>query len=420
MFSALAVGESRITGLLEGEDVMATAAALRAMGAKIERQEARSKRQDIVWEVHGVGVGGLQQPTEPLDMGNSGTSARLLMGLASTHPITAEFVGDASLSKRPMGRVITPLSHMGAKFESNDGKMPVTVRGARQPMPIEYELPVASAQVKSAILLAGLNTPGRTTVIERTPTRDYTETMLRQMGAQIDIQDFDGGKRISVTGYAELKPLNLHVPRDPSSAAFPCVAALIVPGSDIVLPGVGMNPARTGLYTTLLEMGAKIERQEASGKAQDGIFDLRVQYSELRGVDVPAERAPSMIDEYPILAIAAAYARGTTRMRGLHELRVKESDRLQAMADGLAACGARVEIDGDDLIVHGLGELLGNAEIQTHLDHRIAMSFWVAAMASQNPIAIDDAAPIQTSFPGFEEMMAKLTFSNSYNSSKDS
>jgi 3-phosphoshikimate 1-carboxyvinyltransferase len=409
LLGALAVGRTSITGLLEGEDVLATAAALRAMGAKIERGEGRGEKVEAVWHVDGVGVGGLAQPNAPLDMGNSGTSARLLMGLVATHPIAAEFVGDASLSRRPMARVMEPLRQMGAVFQSHDGKLPVRVQGARQPMPIEYELPVASAQVKSAILLAGLNTPGRTTVIERTPTRDYTETMLAAMGAEIQIDDLgDGAKAIHVTGYAELKPLNIHVPRDPSSAAFPMVAALIVPDSDILLPGVGMNPTSIGLITTLLEMGAKIDCENVRDENGERVADIRVRYSELKGVDVPAARAPSMIDEYPILAIAAAYAHGTTRMRGLHELRAKESDRLQVMADGLAACGARVEIDGDDLIVHGTGELRGAAEIKTHLDHRICMSFWVAGLAAQQPITIDDAAPIQTSFPGFAAMLAEL------------
>ena len=427
MFSALAVGESVITGLLEGEDVLATAAALRALGATIEKRSAgagqmgaRLENRGDAWHIHGVGVGGLSQPSAPLDMGNSGTSARLLMGLVATHPITAEFRGDASLSKRPMRRVMDPLSQMLATFESATGTLPVTVHGAQQPMPIRYALPVASAQVKSAILLAGLNTPGRTTVIEQAPTRDYTETMLRQMGADIEIENQalntavpDNGsviksKAIHITGYAELKPLHLHVPRDPSSAAFPCVAALIVPGSDIMLPGVGMNPTRTGLYETLREMGAKLEFQNERFENGEKIADLHVQYSELHGVDVPAERAPSMIDEYPILAIAAAYAHGTTRMRGLHELRTKESDRLQVMADGLAACDARVEMDGDDLIVHGTGKFPGGAEIITHLDHRICMSFYVAGLAADTPITIDDTAPIATSFPNFFAMMTAL------------
>lgn len=401
MFAALAVGESRITGLLEGEDVMATAAAMRAMGAKIE------KRGDA-WHIWGVGVGGLQQPDAPLDMGNSGTSARLIMGMCATHPITVKFTGDASLSKRPMKRVIDPLTQMGAQFEANENKMPLTLRGANMPMPISYELPVASAQVKSAILLAGLNTPGRTTVIERTPTRDYTESMLRAMGANIEIEELDVGKAIHITGYAELKPLQLHVPRDPSSAAFPCVAACIVPGSDILLKDVGMNPTRAGLYVTLREMGANIDSENVREENGEIVADLRVRYTKLNPIDVPAARAPSMIDEYPILAIACATANGTSRLRGLHELRAKESDRLQVMADGLLACGVKTEIEGDDLIIHGTGTIPGGATITTHLDHRICMSFLIASLVAQNPITIDDAAPIQTSFPNFIPMMERL------------
>lgn len=401
MFAALAVGESRVTGLLEGEDVMATAAAMRQMGAKIE------KRGDA-WHIWGVGVGGLQQPDTPLDMGNSGTSARLIMGMCATHPIVVQFTGDASLSKRPMKRVIDPLSQMGAQFDAHENKMPLTLHGANMPMPIAYELPVASAQVKSAILLAGLNTPGRTTVIERTPTRDYTETMLRVMGADIQIEDLENGKAIHVTGYAELKPLQLHVPRDPSSAAFPCVAACIVSGSDILLQNIGMNPTRAGLYVTLREMGANIIFENERIENGEKIADLRVQYSELKAADVPAERAPSMIDEYPVLAIACATANGTSRLRGLHELRAKESDRLQVMADGLAACGVKTEIEGDDLIIYGNGAIPGGAIIQTHLDHRICMSFLIASLVAQNPITIDDAAPIQTSFPNFIPMMKQL------------
>lgn len=408
MFAALAVGESRITGLLEGEDVMATAAAMRAIGARIERREASGEEKEIVWHIYGVGVGGLQQPDGPLDMGNSGTSARLIMGMCATHPITVQFTGDASLSRRPMKRVMDPLSQMGAQFESRDGKMPLTLCGTNMPMPISYELPVASAQVKSAILLAGLNTPGRTTVIERTPTRDYTESMLRAMGADVQIEDLDEGKAIHITGYAELKPLTLQVPRDPSSAAFPCVAACIVPGSDILLKDVGMNPTRAGLYVTLREMGAKIELQNERIENGEKIADLRVQYAQLKPIDVPSGRAPSMIDEYPILAIACAMANGTSRLRGLHELRAKESDRLQVMADGLLACGVKTEIDGDDLIIHGSGKIQGGATITTHLDHRICMSFLIASLVAQQPIMIDDATPIQTSFPNFIPMMEQL------------
>lgn len=402
LLGALAVGETIITGLLESEDVHATVSAMRAMGATIE------KRGDI-WHVRGVGVGGLAQPGAPIYMGNSGTSTRLLAGLVATHPITTEFFGDASLSRRPMGRVIEPLTQMGAVFAATDGKLPMKIVGTRQPMPICYTLPVASAQVKSAIILAGLNTPGRTTVIEPVPTRDHTERMLQAMGSDLVVEDLGArGKAIHITGYAELRPQNIVVPSDPSSTAFPMVAAAIVPGSDIFLPGVGMNPTRTGLFTSLEEMGAKLTYSNAREEGGEPVADIRVEYAELRGADIPASRAPSMIDEYPILAVAAAFARGTTRMRGLHELRTKESDRLTIMAEGLAACGARTEIDGDDLIVHGNGKLPGGATIATHLDHRICMSFLVAGLASDHPITIDDAAPINTSFPTFIEMMAAL------------
>jgi len=402
LLGALAVGETTITGLLESEDVHATVGALRALGATLEKRGE-------VWHLHGVGVGGLQQPTAPMDMGNSGTSTRLLAGLVATHPITTEFFGDASLSKRPMGRVIEPLSQMGATFAATDGKLPMTITGTKNPMPITYTLPVASAQVKSAIILAGLNTPGTTTVIEPTRTRDHTERMLRAMGANLTTEDLGhGATAIHITGYAELKPMHIVVPSDPSSTAFPMVAAAIVPGSDIFLPGVGMNETRTGLFICLEEMGAKLTYSNEREEGGEPVADIRVQYTELRGIDVSAERAPSMIDEYPILAVAAAYAQGTTRMRGLHELRTKESDRLTIMAEGLAACGAHTEIDGDDLIVHGTGKLAGATTIPTHLDHRIAMSFLVAGLNSDAPITIDDASPINTSFPTFVEMMTAL------------
>jgi len=402
LLGALAVGETVIEGLLESEDVYATAGAMRAMGAQIEKR-------GLTWHVHGVGVGGLRAPAAPLDMGNSGTSMRLLAGLVATHPITAEFFGDASLSRRPMGRVIEPLSQMGAVFEATDSRLPIKIMGARRPMPITYTLPVASAQVKSAILLAGLNTPGTTTVIEPVATRDHTELMLRAAGAALEVEDLGpAGKTIRITGYAELQPQRIRVPSDPSSTAFPMVAALIVPGSDIFLPGVGINPTRAGLFTTLTDMGARLEISNEREEGGEGAADIRVIHGDLHGIDVPAGRAPSMIDEYPILAVAAAYARGTTRMRGLHELRTKESDRLTIMAEGLAACGVRTEIEGDDLIVHGTGRVAGGAEMATHLDHRIAMSFLVAGLAAEQPIRIDDAVPIHTSFPGFVALMQAL------------
>jgi len=406
LLGALAVGETTISGLLESEDVHATVGAMCAMGATIHR---RVMGDDVIWSVHGVGVGGLSQPNAPMDMGNSGTSTRLLAGIVSTHPITTEFFGDASLSKRPMGRVIEPLSQMSAVFAATDGRLPMKITGTRTPMPITYTLPIASAQVKSAIILAALNTPGTTTVIEPIATRDHTERMLRAMGANLTTEDLGGGATaIHITGYAELKPMHIIVPSDPSSTAFPMVAAAIVPGSDIFLPGVGMNPTRTGLFTCLEEMGAKLIYYNEREEGGEPVADIRVTYNELRGIDVPASRAPSMIDEYPILAVAAAFAKGTTRMRGLHELRTKESDRLTIMAEGLAACGAHTEIDGDDLIVQGTGKLPGGATIATHLDHRIAMSFLVAGLAADAPIAIDDAAPINTSFPTFVGMMIGL------------
>ncbi|OAN55273.1 3-phosphoshikimate 1-carboxyvinyltransferase [Paramagnetospirillum marisnigri] len=405
MFGALAVGESTVTGLLEGDDVLRTASAMRALGAEVERLA------DGSWRLFGRGVGGLVEPADVLDMGNSGTGARLLMGLVAAHPFTTIFTGDASLRSRPMRRVSAPLERMGARFVGRDGgRLPMAVVGATQPLPITYELPVASAQVKSAILLAGLNTPGETTVIEREATRDHTELMLRNFGATVRTEAAEGGGfAITVTGYPELTGRPVVVPADPSSAAFPAVAALLVEGSEIRLPGVGTNPLRTGLYQTLLEMGADIYLDNARDQAGEPVADLVVRSSRLKGVDVPAERAPSMIDEYPILAVAAAFAEGTTTMRGLGELRVKESDRLAAMARGLAACGVAVEETQDTLIVHGTGRApAGDATVTTHFDHRIAMSFLVMGMASARPVKVDDAEAIDTSFPGFAALMNGL------------
>jgi 3-phosphoshikimate 1-carboxyvinyltransferase len=405
MLGALAVGESVVTGLLEGDDVLRTAACMRALGAEIERLP------DGSWRLFGRGVGGLVEPADILDMGNSGTGARLLMGLVASHPFTSIFTGDGSLRSRPMKRVSEPLSRMGARFMGRDGgRLPMAVVGAATPVPITYELPVASAQVKSAILLAGLNTPGETTVIEREATRDHTELMLRNFGATVRTEAAEGGGlAITVAGYPELTGRAMVVPADPSSAAFPAVAALLVEGSEVRLNGIGMNPLRTGLYQTLHEMGADIQGDNARDQAGEPVADLIVRASRLRGVDVPPERAPSMIDEYPILAIAAAFAEGTTRMRGLAELRVKESDRLAAMARGLAACGVSVEEEKDALIVHGTGRPpLGDATVTTHFDHRIAMSFLVMGMASQKPVAVDDAEAIDTSFPGFVQLMNGL------------
>ncbi|CAA7611850.1 3-phosphoshikimate 1-carboxyvinyltransferase [Magnetospirillum sp. UT-4] len=405
MFGALAVGESRIEGLLEGDDVLRTAAAMHALGAEVERLD------DGAWRLWGRGVGGLREPADVLDLGNSGTGARLMMGLVATHPFTTVFTGDASLRSRPMKRVSEPLSRMGARFVGREGgRLPMAVVGAQSPMPLVYELPVASAQVKSAILLAGLNTPGETTVIEREPTRDHTELMLRGFGAQVEVEAAEGGGRaVTVAGFPELTGRRVVVPADPSSAAFPAVAALLVPGSEVRLSGVGMNPLRTGLYQTLREMGADIHFDAMRDECGEPVADLLVRASALRGVDVPAARAPSMIDEYPILAVAAAFAMGTTRMFGLSELRVKESDRFAAVMNGLLACGVKAEAEGDTLVVHGTGAPPpGGATIAVNLDHRIAMSFLVMGMAAAEPVAVDDAEAIDTSFPGFVDLMNGL------------
>lgn len=405
MFGALAVGETRIEGLLEGEDVLATAAALRAMGATIVREgEGR-------WRVHGVGVGGLLQPHQALDMGNSGTSTRLLMGLVASHPITATFIGDASLSRRPMGRVIEPLSRMGASFAgAPGGRLPATVTGACPAVPIRYALPVASAQVKSAVLLAGLNAPGRTTVVERIATRDHSERMLRGFGAIVDVAETPEGRAISITGEAELAPQHIIVPGDPSSAAFPLVAALIVPGSRVTIANVGLNPTRDGLVRVLRLMGADIVAANPRAVGGEPVADLEVTAGALTGIEVPPELAPSMIDEFPILFVAAALAEGRTVVRGVEELRVKESDRIAVMAAGLAACGIEVEERPDGLIVHGRGgdPAPGGATAASHLDHRIAMSFAVLGLRSRAAVVVDDARPIATSFPDFLPLMERL------------
>lgn len=406
MLLALAVGTSRVSGLLEGHDVLATAAAMRAMGANIDRTG------DGDWVIEGVGVGGLLQPREALDMGNSGTSTRLLMGLVSSHPITTTFVGDASLSGRPMGRVIDPLSQMGADISASPGgRLPLMVRGLAPAVPIEYRLPVASAQVKSAILLAGLNTPGITTVIEPVPTRDHSERMLKGFGATLDVEvEPDGTRWISVMGEAELQPQTIVVPGDPSSAAFFIVAALLVPGSDVTIANVGLNPTRAGLVEVLQAMGGDIELLDPREIGGEPVADLRVRHSLLRGIAVDPAVAPSMIDEYPILFVAAALAEGTTVTTGLDELRVKESDRLSVMAAGLAAIGVRVEESEDGLVIHGTGgdPLPGGATIAGHLDHRICMSFAIAGLVSKAPVTIDDMAPVATSFPNFEALLEGL------------
>jgi 3-phosphoshikimate 1-carboxyvinyltransferase len=405
MLGALAIGRTEITGLLEGEDVLATAAALRAVGAGIGRDE------DGRWLVDGVGLGGLAEPDDVLDLGNSGTAARLLLGILATHPFTAFVTGDASLRRRPMGRVTDPLSRFGARFLGREGgRLPLAVTGATSPVPIEYRLPVPSAQVKTAVLFAGLNTPGATRVIEPQPTRDHTERMLGHFGARVTVEaEPGGGRRITVTGQPELVAAPITVPGDPSSAAFPLVAALIVPGSEVTIANVGLNPSRTGLLLCLQEMGADIaleNRREAGGEP---VADLKVRAGELKGADIPASRAPSMIDEYPILAVAAACARGRTVMRGLAELRVKESDRLAGIAEGLASCGVKVTVEGDDLIVEGDGgPPKGGALIATRLDHRMSMAFLVLGLASREPVQIDDARPIATSFPDFVPLMIRL------------
>ena len=444
MLSALAVGESRVTGLLEGEDVLATAAAMRSMGAVIipprngevarsdgggERPQAgRSDEsplrplrghlpasgEDRCWTVHGVGVGGLLQPATALDMGNSGTSTRLLMGLVASHAITATFVGDASLSRRPMGRVIDPLSSMGAEFTASPGgRLPLMVRGIAPAIPLSYRLPVASAQVKSAVLLAGLNTPGITEVIEPEATRDHSERMLRGFGAELSVEEVGGVRHIRLMGEAELKPQTIVVPGDPSSAAFAIVAALIVPGSEVTVTNVGMNPTRTGVYRMLEAMGADLTYSNERIVGGEPVADVTARHSALRGINVPPEIAPSMIDEFPIFFVAAACASGRTVTRGLEELRVKESDRLALMARGLAALDVRVEESADGLAIQGTGgdPLPGGTTpptIEADLDHRIAMSFAVAGLNTRGGLTIDDMSPVATSFPGFEAMLRGL------------
>jgi 3-phosphoshikimate 1-carboxyvinyltransferase len=407
MLGALAVGETTISGLLEGEDVLRTAAAMRALGARIDEGQAANGG---VWRVRGRGIGGLAEPDDVLDMGNAGTGARLLMGLLASHRLTAFLTGDASLRRRPMGRVAAPLRLMGAEIVSRGGdRLPLGVIGTAEPMPITYRLPVPSAQVKSAVLLAGLNTPGETTVIEPEPTRDHTELMLRHFGASVRVETRAEGRAVTVIGQPELAGQAIRVPADPSSAAFPLVAALIRPGSRLRLAGIGMNPHRIGLIETLREMGADIVAENSRTEAGEEVADLIVSASELTGVEVPASRAPSMIDEYPILAVAAACARGRTVMRGLAELRVKESDRLAAVANGLAACGVAVEAGADSLVVEGSGRPpAGGAIIPSGLDHRIAMAFLVLGMAAAAPVGVDDATPIETSFPGFAALMNGL------------
>ena len=406
ILGAMAVGETTITGLLEGQDVLDTARAMRAFGAGVAQTGPGA------WTVHGVGVGGFREPADVIDCGNSGTGVRLIMGTMATTPITATFTGDASLRKRPMGRVTDPLALFGTRaYGRLGGRLPMTVVGAATPLPVRYALPVASAQVKSAILLAGLNAPGTTVVIEREPTRDHSERMLTGFGATLHVEKTAEGHVITLTGQPELRPQSVAVPRDPSSAAFPVCAALVVPGSDIRVPGVSQNRTRNGLYLTLVEMGADIAFENPREEGGEPVADLRVRFTgTLRGIEVPPGRAPSMIDEYPILSVVAACAEGVTVMRGVRELRVKESDRIDAMARGLRACGVRVEEDADSLTVYGMGAggVPGGATCASHLDHRIAMSFLVLGMAALAPVTVDDASPIATSFPVFEPLMRSL------------
>ena len=410
IFGALSVGETRVSGLLEGQDVLDTAAAMRAFGAQVERDG------DGLWRVHGVGVGGFAEPEHVIDCGNSGTSVRLIMGAMATTAITATFTGDASLNRRPMGRVTDPLALFGAQAVARaGGRLPLTLVGAARPVPVRYALPVPSAQVKSAVLLAGLNAPGETVVIEREPSRDHTERMLAGFGATLRIEEVPEGRAIVLTGQPELRPQTIAVPRDPSSAAFPVCAALMVPGSEVVVPGVSQNPTRNGLYRTLVDMGADIAFEAEREEGGEPVADLRIRHGALRGIEVAPERAASMIDEFPVLAALAATAEGVTIMRGIGELRVKESDRIDAMARGLEACGVRVQETEDSLSVHGLGQaegprggVPGGAVVQSRLDHRIAMSFLCLGLAARAPVGVDDASPIATSFPAFEGLMAGL------------
>ena len=404
IFGLLAIGETKIEGLLEGEDVLRTAQAARQLGARVVRHGPGR------WSVWGAGLGSLLQPVETLDFGNAGTGSRLMMGVVAGHPIVTRFDGDTSLRKRPMKRILDPLALQGARVleAAEGGRLPLVLQGSSEPLPVEYKTPVASAQIKSAVLLCGLNSPGRTTVIETEASRDHTEKMLAHFGASVSSEPHGAhGRKIALEGRPELKARDVRVPADPSSAAFPLVAALIVSGSDIVIEGVMTNPLRSGLLTTLLEMGADVALENKRDEGGEDVVDLRARFSTLAGVDVPAERAPSMIDEYPILAVAASFASGETRMRGLSELRVKESDRLAAIAAGLKANGVDCAIEGDDLIVRG-GAVKGGGLVETHLDHRIAMSFLVMGLASERPVRVDDETMIATSFPSFRKLMEGL------------
>lgn len=406
ILGAMAVGETRITGLLEGEDVLDTARAMRALGAEVTDHGGGA------WSVHGVGVGGFAEPDAVIDCGNSGTGVRLIMGAVATTPITVTFTGDASLNARPMGRVTDPLALFGCRAVGRaGGRLPLTLVGATDPVPVRYATPVASAQVKSAVLLAGLNAPGQTVVIEKEATRDHTERMLQGFGAHLSVDDTEEGRVITLDGQPELVPQRIAVPRDPSSAAFPVCAALIVPGSDVLVPNIGLNPTRAGLFTTLQEMGADLTYENQRSEGGEPVADLRARFSpDLRGIAVPPSRAASMIDEYPVLSVVAAFAEGVTDMQGVAELRVKESDRIDAMAKGLRAAGVTVEEGDDWWRVTGLGhgQVPGGATVASQLDHRIAMAFMVMGMATKEPMTVDDGTPIATSFPIFERLMGEL------------
>ena len=405
ILGALSLGETRIQGLLEGDDVLDTGKAMQAFGAEVINHGGGS------WSVHGVGVGGFAEPGQVIDCGNSGTGVRLIMGAMATSPIAATFTGDGSLNKRPMGRVTDPLALFGAQsYGRSEGRLPLTLIGAAQPLPVRYEVPMPSAQVKSAVLLAGLNAPGQTVVIEKEATRDHTERMLVGFGAELTVEQTDAGRVITLTGQPELRPQDIIVPRDPSSAAFPVCAALIVEGSDVLVPNIGLNPTRAGLFYTLQEMGADLTFENMREEGGEPVADLRAKYSpDMQGIAVPPERAASMIDEYPILSVVASFAHGVTRMHGVKELRVKESDRIEAMATGLRAAGVTVQDGPDWWHVHGLGGAVkGGALAATHLDHRIAMSFLILGMGAREGMSIDDGGPVATSFPIFEPLMAAL------------
>ncbi|AUC52966.1 3-phosphoshikimate 1-carboxyvinyltransferase [Sagittula sp. P11] len=405
ILGAMTVGETKVTGLLEGQDVLDTAKAMQAFGAQIEKIGE-------TWHVHGVGVGGFLEPENVIDCGNSGTGVRLIMGAMATSPIVATFTGDASLNKRPMARVTDPLALFGARsYGRSGGRLPMTIVGAKEPMPVRYATPVPSAQVKSAVLLAGLNAPGETVVIEREATRDHSERMLAGFGATISTEDTGEGRVITLQGRPEFVPQDIVVPRDPSSAAFPVCAALIAEGSDVLVPNIGLNPTRAGLFFTLQEMGADLTFENMREEGGEPVADLRAKFSpDMKGIEVPAERAASMIDEYPVLSVVAAFAQGRTHMPGVKELRVKESDRIDAMARGLRAAGVQVDEGDDWWTVHGrgFGDVAGGVTAETFLDHRIAMSFLVMGLATNAPMSVDDGQPIATSFPIFEGLMAGL------------